>query len=76
MRDRVYFGCLILLQHNIIYSRFSSVKLAQLFHNVIFIQGHTCRVSSYRTAQKHRIIGHFSQNIGHFFPKYRTNMIK
>ena len=37
---------------------------------------HLCRVSSYRTAQKYRIIGHFfpkyRTNIGHFFPKYRT----
>ena len=35
-----------------------------------------CRVSSYRMAQKYRIIGHFfpkyRTNIGHFFPKYRT----
>ena len=30
---------------------------------------HNLRVSSYRTAQKYRIIGHF-------FPKYRTKMIK
>ena len=34
------------------------------------------RVSSYRMAQKYRIIGHFfpkyRTNIGHFFPKYRT----
>ena len=41
---------------------------------------HSSRVSSYRTVQKYRIIGHFSPkyrtNIGHFFPKYRTNMIK
>ena len=41
---------------------------------------HNTRVSSYRMAQKYRIIGHFfpkyRTNIGHFFPKYRTNMIK
>ena len=37
---------------------------------------HCHRVSSYRMAQKYRIIGHFFPKYRTFFPKYRTKMIK
>ena len=60
--------------HNTVCPQFLQLPVAKWPH--ILGEAYIIRVSSYRTAQNYRIIGHFSPkyrtNIGHFPPKYRT----